>query len=104
MGEEAAMVAVLCLFGWIPLKVIFNHRLRMAEIQARKTGDSKSLREDLEALRAEVKALRDTATKFDISFDATLDSLQKRVDTLETRRPVSPAETTGQSQHLGGGR
>jgi len=104
MGEEVAMAAVCFLFGWIPLKVIFNHKQRMAEIRARETGDAAALREDIDALRAEVKALRDTAMKFDLSFDHSLTEVQRRLDTLELRRMAGSTEPETQTQRLGGDR
>ncbi len=105
MEDQVAMAAILCLFGWIPLKVIFNHRQRMAEIKARQVGNVDDIKADLERLRSEVKALRETATQFDISFDAALDTLQRRVDNIETRRPVATSDSASESvQRLGGGR
>lgn len=104
-GEAVGMAAILCLFGWIPLKVIFNHRQRMAEIKSRQVGNVETVHAELEKLRAELKSLRETAVQFDISFDAALDTLQRRVDNLEMRRPVGGSSEVGvESQRLGGGR
>jgi len=103
--EEVYIASMFFLFGWIPLKVILNHRQRMAEIKSRQVGNVDDIKADLERLRSEVKALRETATQFDISFDAALDTLQRRVDTIETRRTVATSESASESiQRLGGGR
>ena len=104
MPDEVAMAVVICLFGWIPLKVVFNHRQRMAEIKARGAGEAAGLQARVDQLQAEVKALRDTAMKFDLSFDQALDEMQRRVDTLEVRQGVRPAASSDpQVQRLGGG-
>ena len=82
----AEVIAVICLFGWIPLKVIFNHRQRMAEIKARLVQSNvASVMAAVEELRSELRQLRDTAMRYDMSFDAALTRMEERVDRMETR-------------------
>lgn len=92
MGEFVGLVAVLCFFG-IPLSAIWGHnRRRMMELKLRMTqSDDASVRAAIEALRAEVRTLRDTTMQYDISFDTALQRVESRVDQMERR--VNAAET-----------
>ena len=92
MGEFVGLVAVLCFFG-IPLSAIWGHnRRKMMELKLRMTqGDDAAVRASIEALRAEVKALRDTTMQYDISFDSALQRVESRVDRIERR--ALPATT-----------
>ena len=86
MPPDAAVVMIFCVFGWIPLKVVLNHRLKMAEIKARgiQNHDAGTLAA-IEQIRDEVRQLRDTAMRYDMSFDAALTRMEERVDRIETR-------------------
>jgi len=94
MGEFVGLVAVLCFFG-IPLSAIWGHnRRRMMELKLRLTqGNDSEVRASIEALRAEVRALRDTTMQYDISFDSALQRVESRVDKIERRAiPTEAAE------------
>ena len=85
-GEFIGLVAVAGAFG-IPIIAVWTSHLRkIAEIKASgvRSGDN-SLRQEVEALRAEVASLRDTTTKFDLSFDSQLTQLETRVERGEAR-------------------
>ena len=86
MGEFIGLIAILSVFG-IPLSAIWtSHRrevLKM-QLQMQNQGDS-SLRASVEALREEVKSLRDTTLQYDLSFDNALQRMEQRVDGLERR-------------------
>jgi hypothetical protein len=92
MGEFVGLVAVLCFFG-IPLSAIWGHnRRKMMELKMRMSqGDDAAVRASIEALRAEVKSLRDTTMQYDISFDSALQRVESRVDRIERR--VLPTES-----------
>ena len=92
MGEFAGIIAILCFFG-IPLSAIWgSHRRQIMEIKLRANqGDDASLRSAVEALRAEVRTLRDTTMQYDISFDSALQRVESRVDQMERR--AIPTET-----------
>jgi len=92
MGEFVGLVATLCFFG-IPLSAIWGHnRRKMMELKLRMNqGDSAEVRASIEALRAEVRALRDTTMQYDISFDTALQRVESRVDRIERR--VLPVES-----------
>jgi hypothetical protein len=89
MGEFIGLVAIVCFFG-IPLSAVWGHnRRKMMELKLRMTqGDDTAMRATVEALRAEVRALRDTTMQYDISFDSALQRVESRVDQMERR--ISP--------------
>jgi hypothetical protein len=71
----------------IPLLAIWtNHVRKLAEIKSRgvQSNDS-ALRSEVERLRAEVESLRDTTTKFDLSFDSQLTQLETRMERVESK-------------------
>ena len=92
MMEFVSLIAVLGFFG-IPLSAIWGHnRRKMMELKLRANqGDDASTRAAIEALRAEVRTLRDTTMQYDISFDSALQRVESRVDQMERR--VSPTQT-----------
>jgi len=72
--------------------VYLAHARKIAEINAR-TGtvertnaNTPAVATEIAALRAEVERLRDTSTKFDMSFDAGLTRLEERVARVEAER------------------
>jgi hypothetical protein len=97
--DPAAFAAVIMTMG-IPIVAIWTgHQRKMAEIKMRSgniQGSSvqgsvlEDVRLQLSALREEIAALRDTSTKFDVSFDSALSRLEERVDRLDTS-PMSVA-------------
>jgi len=92
MMEFVSLVAVLGFFG-IPLSAIWGHnRRKMMELKLRvNQGEDASVRSAVDALRAEVRALRDTTMQYDISFDSALQRVESRVDQMERR--FIPAES-----------
>lgn len=92
MGEFVGLIAVLCFFG-IPLSAIWGHnRRKMMELKLRlNQGDDASVRAAVDALRAEVRTLRDTTMQYDISFDSALQRVESRVDQMERR--IAPTES-----------
>jgi hypothetical protein len=64
----------------------------MMELQLKLRGQgSDSVHSEVEALRQEVRALRDTSTQYDLSFDAALQRMEHRVQgierTIQSTRP-----------------
>ena len=97
MGEFVGLVAVVCFFG-IPLSAIWGHnRRRMMELKMRVNhGDDVSV----EALRAEVRTLRDTTMQYDISFDSALQRVESRVDQMERRAMPTESERVAELSRL----
>ena len=55
------------------------------------------------ALRKEVADLRDTATRYDVSFDTALQRIEGRVGFLESARIAAKAQESTLMQQLGSG-
>ena len=102
MGELVGMIAILCVFG-IPLSAIWTgHRRQMLELQLRLRNEGGgSVHAEVEALRQEVRMLRDTTMQYDLSFDTALQRIEQRVETME-RRAIGPGQ--GGMAELPGGR
>ena len=54
----------------------------------------------LDQLQQEIAALRDTTTQFDMSFDAALDRLERRLDRVETGSSVAAAGSADEPRPL----
>ncbi|GAB4462664.1 MAG: hypothetical protein OHK0029_29900 [Armatimonadaceae bacterium] len=82
MDDIAAIVAISLIFGGIPISAILTYHLRkIAEIKARASGgNTNEIRQELQAIRQEMAELRDTSTRFDMSFDAAISRLEQRMD------------------------
>ncbi len=85
-GNLLAAIIFGFLFGWIPLKVILGHIAKMAEIRAKNGWGGENVAQQLAQMQTELKALRETTTRFDVSFDAALTRLEERVQSAETER------------------
>lgn len=86
-GETmVALMGCVMVFS-IPLSVIWTtHRRKVLELQLRlrNQGDV-NVNAQLEALRQEVRQLRETATQYDLAFDSALERMENRVEGLERR-------------------
>ena len=88
-------IVALC----IPIvKIWTNHLEKIAQmrLEARSVSANVATVESsgaLEDLRAEVAALRETSTHFDMSFDAAISRLEQRVAHLEGQGTTLAAET-----------
>ena len=91
MSDWVGAISVICIFGWIPLKVILGHIAKMAELRG---GGGAANAAAFQEMRAELKALRETTTRFDVSFDAALTRLEERMQSVETERILSSYETS----------
>ncbi|HZO91587.1 MAG TPA: hypothetical protein VFB38_24915 [Chthonomonadaceae bacterium] len=90
----------------IPLMMIWTHHQRkMEELrQQRQRMIGDDIRAEFAALRAEIQALRDTTTQYDLSFDNALQQMDRRLTHLErqSRPSIGVEETATQSVILGG--
>src|SRR5256885_1374948 len=87
------LVAVVLVFG-IPLLAIWtSHKRKLLELQLRlKNEGNSSVHAEMEALRQEVRALRDTTMQYDLSFDTALQRCEQRMEHRERR--VNSADTS----------
>lgn len=89
MEGTIALFIPFAALGFAGFIAYLKHLRRIAEIQAMsgntvQNGNvSADVRAELQALREEVAKLRDTSTKFDLSFDAGLTRLENRVERTE---------------------
>lgn len=89
MGDPGALiglVSVILIFG-IPLSAIWtSHKRKVLEmqLQLRNQGDN-NVRAEIEALKQEVRSLRDTSMQYDLSFDTALQRMDHRVEAMERR-------------------
>lgn len=100
-----ALMIPLAGIGTGALAIYLSHVRKIAEIKARtgvvenqvrsanNTSVSNDVRAELQALREEVAKLRDTSTKFDLSFDAGLTRLEERVSRVEKQNYASRSTT-----------
>jgi uncharacterized protein YicC (UPF0701 family) len=101
MGPEHLALMIPLMALGIPISAIITAHLReMARIKARGGSEmSNEIRAELNEMKSQLAALRDTTTKFDMTFDAALERLEQRVDRIEERqvsassiRPSTAAE------------
>jgi hypothetical protein len=93
-GETLALLVVFS----IPLSVIWTHHKRkVLELQLRLKQETDSgVRNSVEALREEVRSLRDTTMQYDLSFDNALQRMEQRVENLERNALAANAENQSQ--------
>ena len=92
-GELLAILAgiasgtLICMTPIFIVRNVLAHRERIAKIQQGvDSGRTTLTPADVDALRREMAALRETTTRFDMSFDAALARVEERLDSLETGR------------------
>lgn len=81
------MLAIMSVFS-IPLFALWSHHRRKVlemQLQLRNQGNSGSSTGELEEIRKEVRALRDTTMQYDLSFDTALQRMEQRVEGIERR-------------------
>ncbi|MGC8669404.1 MAG: hypothetical protein ACP5VE_14960 [Chthonomonadales bacterium] len=86
MGDLTGIVAVVMTFG-IPLAAILTyHHRRVLEMKLKlRDAAGQDVQTGLANLRQELSDLRDTATRYDLSFDAALQRIEARIGRLEHR-------------------
>jgi hypothetical protein len=93
-GIFVALAAIM--FGCsIPITAIWtSHKRQVLQMQMRmqNQGDA-SLRATVEALQQEVRALRETSTQYDLSFDTALQRMESRMENVERRVQAVEAST-----------
>lgn len=100
MDTGAAVTIVLSVLFGSPAVITYialRHRERMESIKHR-IDSGPALREELVALRREMTTLRETTTKFDMSFDAALDRVEARLDSLENQRRTGSASAVPEDE------
>jgi hypothetical protein len=83
----------LAFFGFIYAVMKMKHQARIAELQAiRGQGAGTEVASEIRKLQEQIHELRDTTTRYDMSFDAALQRLESRVSHLETQQRQSSSQ------------
>jgi len=79
------VMAIVFVFSIRMLAIWTHHKRKMMELQIklRGQGDTVDSRTEIEALRQEIRSLRDTTTQYDISFDTALQRMESRMEGVE---------------------
>jgi hypothetical protein len=86
--------AVVLGIGTGMLKVFLSSQERRLEMKLRLKQDmDTSVKQQIEALRADMAGLRDTSTQYDMSLQRTLEGIDARVQSLERARQAHPTAT-----------
>ncbi len=83
----AEIVAIIMVSLGIPMIAIWTtHKRKMLELQLqlRQDGDT-GVRQELMAMREEMRSLRDTSMQYDLSFDTALQKMDQRMMAVERR-------------------
>ena len=85
MEHLAELIAIMSVFSIPMLAIWTHHKRKMMELQIklRGPGNNVDVKAELEALRQEMRSLRDTTTQYDISFDTALQRMENRVEGVE---------------------
>jgi sensor domain CHASE-containing protein len=88
------ITAIVLGIGTGIVKTVLSSHERQLEMRLRLKQDTSDIpNQQLDALRAEVAALRDTCTHFDMSIEATLQRLDQRVQHLESKSVIQTKVT-----------
>lgn len=100
MEDAVIGLVAIVVCGAIPITAMVTyHQRKLAEIKARMSGtNSDEVKNQLSAIRNEVASLRETTTKFDMSFDAAITRLEDRVDRVEDQVTPITSRTTTQAE------
>jgi predicted nucleic acid-binding Zn-ribbon protein len=94
-----ALSGTVFVFG-IPIMIIWTtHKRKMLELQLRlqNNGDN-SVRAELNALREEMRALRDTTMQYDLSFDTAIQRMEQRMNAIERQKNTQESATPQEIQ------
>ena len=88
MKDIVGLALILCILGPMLFVLITAtvlwHRKEMLQMELeRRRLSNQEIVAQIEALRQELAQLRDTSTQYDMSLQATLETLQERVRMLE---------------------
>src|SRR5687767_14342147 len=85
LGELIGLVAVVLIFGTGLVAVWGDHQRKLIEARSRAGNQDSATLSELQKLRREVEELRDTTTRYDMSFDTALQRIESRVSNVEQR-------------------
>lgn len=93
-GELVFMIPITAIvlgIGSGIVQSILKSQERRLELRLQaQQGKNEDITRQLDALRAEVAALRDTSTQFDMSLEHSVERLEERVGRVETKVAAAP--------------
>src|SRR5437879_841150 len=96
MPEEAAILIVI--FGFVLAIVSMKHKHKIEEMRVLRGeggGVQGDVSSELRKLQEQLHELRDTTTRYDMSFDAALQRLESRVGHMEAQQREPAVQTVG---------
>jgi hypothetical protein len=94
LGILALMIPISAIVlgagGGIIQSILKSQERRMEMRLRAQQGQNEDVTRQLDALRAEVAALRDTSTQFDMSLEHNVERLEERVGRVETKVAAAP--------------
>ncbi|MBM3495213.1 MAG: hypothetical protein FJX72_12960 [Armatimonadetes bacterium] len=90
---EEGILAIAMIFSVPIVAILTAHHRKVLELKLklRQTSEHKPS-DEIAKLRSEMQDIRDTSTRFDLSFDNMLQRLEGRVERLEVQARVSGGE------------
>lgn len=83
MNDLAGIIAIICLFG---MPIFFHHQRKMLEMRMKSQGqEGQNLASELREIKNQMAELRDTTTRYDMSFDSALQRLESRMGQMDQR-------------------
>lgn len=100
--EEIFWILIPLAAFMIPITAIWTaHQRKMIELRLQLgQGENFNVTEELRQMKNQISELRDTTTRYDMSFDSALQRIESRVGNLETR-VTSVERTEGSAQPTG---
>lgn len=96
MHDLIPIVGVICLIG---LPAWFRHQQKMMELRMKSQQQvDQNLASELREIKNQMAELRDTTTRYDMSFDSALQRLENRMGSVEQR--LGNVEQTGGSAQV----
>ena len=86
----AASIGLTVLSPVMIVRLILKHREKMIAMKYHQ-GTAPSIVEEVAALRQEIASLRETTTKYDMTFDSAIDRMEQRLESLERERRAATA-------------
>jgi hypothetical protein len=84
--EIIALVGIIAVFGIPIVAILTSHQQKMAKLRSEShQGADGRVLEELQSLKQQMAELRDTTTRYDMSFDAALQRIESRVGSIEGR-------------------
>lgn len=92
---DAGNLAILLIFGLPIIAVVTSHQRKLMEMKLKLGAQTQSTpSREMQDLKRAIDELRDTTTRYDISFDAALQRIESRVGHLEGRvNAIEKADT-----------